>query len=92
MTEFISTWVLNGLQVLKNAKHQLFIEGYNRRSFYAQGRPASANWTKQLQNLAWIKNGAGEWCSPAQIKKEEAEKFLSRECVTLLSSKGIKFL
>lgn len=56
---YLSTWLMENIETLRGAKHQLVVEGYNRRTYKAQGPPGSAAWTQTLSQIKWIPTSYG---------------------------------
>jgi len=90
MKEHIASWLLSGLEALGNAKNCIFVEGYNRRSFFAFGPSGTASWVKSLRRIPWIKT-AGQWMTPSEIAPEEANELLPKSLVEVLQKQGFIF-
>jgi len=91
MQEHIAYWLEGGVDALESAKNYIFVEGYNRRSFYAHGRAGTAAWVKALNSIEWIKNNNGSWCIPNTVTVEEASKFISNHLLSVLIKQGVCF-
>eukprot|EP01125_Pyxidicula_operculata_P022233 TRINITY_DN897_c1_g1_i1.p1 TRINITY_DN897_c1_g1~~TRINITY_DN897_c1_g1_i1.p1 ORF type:complete len:932 (-),score=222.21 TRINITY_DN897_c1_g1_i1:45-2840(-) len=88
--EYIASWLQTNIQILSNAKNCIYVEGYNRRSFYSYGTRGSAHWIKSLNNINWIHH-SGEWKKPSDVTQSEASSVLSPLLVDVLFRQGIGF-
>jgi len=52
---YVGPWLELGVSAVEEAHGARYVEGYNRRSFYAYGRLGEASWLRDLQRLQWIK-------------------------------------
>jgi len=91
MKEHLAPWLEADVDALDNAKNYIFVEGYNRRSFYAFGKTGTADWVNRLANVSWIKNKNGEWTIPKMVAKLEASQFISQRLLSVLIKQGVTF-
>jgi len=88
--EYIRIWLQSNMEILASAKNCIYLEGYNRRSFYAYGKPGSANWVKQLSELDWIEYD-GQWFYPEGISKKNASQTITDKLSNILEKQGLTF-